>query len=364
MVTNGIFPNRIKDFLNTLLAPGNESLAARVDSLIVDCSHALSSGGFTPEQNVVMSRYGVELPAHTCIHHAPQDTLVVIILHLLPRLQVLDIGRLQTRLALNMLLLKHNPVIPTELPLALQSIREFRCERANSIGGITVKNLLMLLNLPLIRTVKVDIIEGWQPAENNIETPPTSNVTSLSLTYRAQRVWSLPPILRRIHAIERFTCSISNSIVRSYSARLGIVLQPRKDTLRYLRLDCATLTEYSVLSGGLFTIGSLRDWPVLHTVISSMLPLLGTGLRNHPPRLVNVLPGCLRQLQILEDQYWSGAEGLRSLLEVLKEKKSIVPQLEKVALCPIPGSMSITRSYLIVTCKAADVMLVDDTSEW
>lgn len=364
VITNQFFPNGIKDFLCALVAHGNGSLANRVQSLTIVCEIGLSTGSLTQAQLVRISRAGVDV-AHAGIYrmNTPQDTLLITLLHLLSRLQVLDIGKLQTHVRFHRLLLSHYPFNTTNLPVSLQSIREFRCERLLPNGGITVRTLLMLLDLPSLRTVKVHILE--EALGDLIETPSTSNVTSLSVSYHMKLTWSLTRIFSRTKPLESFSYTITNSLVRSHSVRLGVDLEPHMNTLSYLSLNCFSLTDYSIVGGGTYTIGTLRNFPMLRTLITSLLPIVGTGMNQTRQRhLVDALPRGLMKLVILRDLYWSEADGMMALRDVLAEKQSAVPMLKEAGMIPVPGFMTPGRTFLTTLCAEANVTLATDTTAW
>lgn len=360
VVANRASPDGIKDFLCSLLAPGHESLANRVQYLTIACRIASSTGRLTTDQIRRIAHSGVRVTEGGISNQdISQDALVIVLLQLLPRLQVLDIGKLQTHQRFQQLLRKLYPVNPTDLPVALQSIREFRCFRQHPYGGISVRALGMLLDLPLLRTAKVHIIETY--LGNAIETTPTSNVTDLTVSYHMATDWSLGMILGRIKVLERLSYNITNSVVDLHAVQLAEALQPHMNTLCYLRLDCFSLIESST---AVSMIGSLRNWPSLHTLVTSLLPFLGTGLHHPSPRLVNLLPRGLRRLEILRDLYWSQAEAVTSIRDVLMEKEQMVPLLEMVAVFPIAPSMAVFNTILNFSCVSANVTLAFDTSGW
>lgn len=359
LVTNTRVPDSVKAFIQALIAPGRQPLAGKVNSLTVACENTVCTDDITPDLRSLASRCRMDKFSITS-----QDTLVTILLHLLPRLHTFNVCNLETGVAFHRMLSLSRLVMPTGLPLALQSLREFRCERRNNMGGLAVKTLLMLLDLPSIRTIVSDIID--QTIVLPTSTEPTSRVKSLSLAFDDMKVWSLCAIIRRLHATERFSYTITDSYITSHSARLGKALLPLKSTLRYLRLDCATLTEvyYTNTDDDTFKIGSLREWPVLRTVISSLLPLLGTGLVQPPPRLVDVLPESLCEIEILGDQYWSCVDAIGEVRKMLSEKTGLVPMLEKVAVSAVGSRKSMIEERLKGACEEVGVMFVDDSSGW
>lgn len=356
----------IENFLRTVLVPGNESLATRVNSLSLVSPDPGSKDRRKVRQMSFTSRRRMnQFSRNTApvTNTISQDVLIVQLLQLLPHLQVLQLGNLDTKDEFHNFITACHSVLPANMPVSLKSLREFRCGRTNGIGGITVNTLLMLLGLPLIHTIDVHIIDGIvTPTKVN----PKSKVSNISLSYDNKRTASLGTILGRLQAVERLSYTIANSYIVSHSISFRQALQPLKATLQYLRLDCTTLSEINHGNGNddTRTIGSLRDWPVLRTLISSLLPLLGTCLIQLPPPLVGMLPECLCKLEILEDRYWSTIDAIRHLRNVLAEKEAMVPGLEMMAVRGAARRPAGIDVCLKPACAVAGVELVNDTSEW
>lgn len=66
-----------------------------------------------------------------------------------------------------------------------------------------------------------------------------------------------------------------------------------------------------------------------------------------------MLPAGLRELEILADRYWAGKEMVVKVVEMLDEKESMLPALERLV-------MSVGRSGNVLreACGAAEVVLV------
>lgn len=356
----------IENFLRTILVPGNQSLATRVVSLTLVSPDPGSKDRRKVRPMAFTSRRRMNQFSRataTVTSTTAQDALIVQLLDLLPHLQVLQLGSLETKYSFHNFINTSDSVLPANLPVSLQSLREFRCQKKNDIGGIEVNTLLMLLDLPLIHTIDVHIIDGIvKPTKSN----KTSNVSNISLSYKNKREASLGTILGRLQAVKRLSYTISNSYIVSHSRRLSQALQPLKATLQYLRLDCATLAEIDDGDGNDNTrkIGSLRDWPVLRTLIASLLPLLGTVLVDTAPRLVDVLPECLCKIEILEDRYWSTIDAIGHLRKVIAEKETMVPGLEAVAIHGAERRQAGIDVCLKPVCAMAGVAFVNDTSGW
>lgn len=113
------------------------------------------------------------------------------------------------------------------------------------------------------------------------------------------------------------------------------------------------------------TVGSLREWRVLHSVRCTLAILLGTGHQEASPRqLADVLPPSVCELEILRDSYWPTARVVHEILALLGKKEELVPGLMRVGV-HIPGGKSPKLlDTLKAACKAVDVELVEDRERW
>lgn len=112
---------------------------------------------------------------------------------------------------------------------------------------------------------------------------------------------------------------------------------------------------------GPHTIGKLRDWPHLVTVRSSLMPLLGRGRHPDTPLLADVLPACVRRLEVLMDHYWLIEEVVEQLVQLV-EYKELVPSLEWLV---VEGLGSDDQEMLVVlekACRLAGVAFADSTT--
>lgn len=145
-------------------------------------------------------------------------------------------------------------------------------------------------------------------------------------------------------------------------------LEPLKKSLQVLHLDFGDVglttsdeeEEFSLP----YNEGSLKDWPVLRTLSCSLMPLLGKGQLDGSPRLADVLPVSLRELEILQDSHWWVSEEADQVVEMLGLKEGVVPHLEKVAVVMEWGKSERVLERLVAACKAAGVSFVDESFCW
>lgn len=190
-------------------------------------------------------------------------------------------------------------------------------------------------------------------------------------------------------ALERFSCRVEAENGNFHLPRVGYALESHRESLQYLRLDFTQVAETDSgefnddLALGFieivetdnsetnddsttYTIGSLRGWPVLRTLVTSLLPIVGEGLRPNCLQLADMLPAGIVNLEILRDDYWPSREVVRQIVEMLGGKEAMVPGLKRLA---VPTNISSTKEpglqqRLRAACEAAAVTLVEDTSSW
>lgn len=221
------------------------------------------------------------------------------------------------------------------------------------------------MSLPSIRIIEVHIDTADDTYLSTSKSNATSAVTDLRISYEGAIFWSFHTILKIPRALERFSCTVASD-EGFYLPTLGNSLEPLRNSLQSLRLDFTQVDETYISEDDddpvTCAISSLRNWPVLRTVVTSLMPLLGMGPWPNSPRLVDVLPVGIRELEILGDCYWSPAEVVREVLEMLGKKAMMVPALEKLAVLTARRMKLETMERLRVACEAAGVTLVEDTS--
>lgn len=344
-------------FLRTLLTPGCEVLATHVRHLTLewdDLEH-------TPEPEIALfkaaaSRLGITQPVVSGGGQA------VLLLHLLPRLQILEVDPPETPDAFSTFMDMQRDVLHTQmLPLGLQSLREYFCCWT---GGVSPRTLLALLKLPCIRTIIVRFSNEPDFLSAMVDPDITSTVTNLRLLNSIVSSSSLACILKIPRALEQFAFFVRGFDLLSF----GNALEPLRNTLQSLTLDfqCVCSRNYMAAADEISTypIGSLREWPVLYTVRCSMVALLGMGPQGDPPRLLEyVLPATIRELEILSDQYWPPEEVVDHVVLLLERKEVMVPKLQKVVVLN-NWNRDPERQRLKDACEAVDVELVDTCLSW
>lgn len=145
-------------------------------------------------------------------------------------------------------------------------------------------------------------------------------------------------------------------------------LEPLKKSVRVLHLDFGEVDSTTSDEGQGFPLpyneGSLREWSVLTTLSCSLAPLLGKGQMDGSPRLADVLPMGLRELEILQDSYWLVGEAVNHVVELLVRKEPVVPRLERVAVEMEDWMSKWVVEKLVVACETAGVSLVDESFCW
>lgn len=369
LITNPRTQDTLEIFLNSLLTPGREWLAYHVQSLTLQLYRPRAGVGVTPEIATVASRLMINWQPLTA-----QYTYLVILLNLLPRLRTIDFSPPHSNRGFDQFLRETRlapPITfhPEGLPIALQSLREFRCIQRDNSHGLTAVALIAFMNLPSIRIIEIHLDTADNSYLSTCTGNPSSNVTDLRLSYEGAIFWSFQTILKIPRALERFSCTVTSD-EGYFLPTLKNSLEPLRNSLQSLRLDFTEVTEtYNSEDEDeddlvAHVIKPLRDWPVLRTVMTSLMPLLGMGLWPDSPRLVDVLPVGIRELEILSDHYWSPVETVREVLEMLGEKMVMVPALEKLAVLTAERLKPEARERLRVACDAAGVTLVEDTSSW
>lgn len=347
-------PQNFHMFLRTLLTPGREVLATHVRSLTLEWDYLEDTLG--PETALfaaAASRLGIAQPIVSAGAQA------VLLLHLLPRLQVLDVDPPETLDAFSIFMDAQHEVQHTQkLPLGLQSLREYFCCWTS---GVSPRTLLTVLKLPCIRTIIVQFSDEVDFPSAMAGLDITSTVTNLRLLNSVVSTSSLAYILKIPRALEQFTFCVRGFDLLSF----GNALEPLRNTLQSLTLDfqCVCSRNYRVTDEiSTYPIGSLREWPVLYTLRCSMVALLGMGPRGGLPRLLeHVLPAGIRELEILSDQHWPPEEVVDHVVLLLERKEAVAAKLQKVVvLTDWRGNPE--HQKLKDACEAVKVELVDGYS--
>lgn len=363
MVVNSHTPKSLEKFLRTILVHGRPQLLDHVSTLTLRWSHRISPSRLAPDIKSIASRLGLDQYSPS-----PQDTQLLVLLHVL-RLTVLDISPPQACGAFNRFMQTHDSSLLNSLPRGLQFLREFRSSRGTNGCGVSRKTVRAFMTLPSMRKMDVALVENSYPKSSYVD--HISTVTELKLSYETStKIWSLRCILGMPHALERFSFSLAAHDGHFNAPGFGKALKPIENSLKYLRLDFSYFIDMQSSDESddgnqvTDTIGSLREWPLLQTVVISLLPLLGCEPGPLMPRLVDVLPANIRNLEILSDYYWWHEDVMDQILKMLEDKPTMLPRLQRVAAFTVGVMSPARRERLMVACNAVGVTLVDDTSAW
>lgn len=345
--------------LRTLLDPGGKTLATYIRSLNVwwdyldpceRCSMEDIYLGLThecPKDLEFLVNVATPLGLHRHLQY--QDVQLLLLLHLLPRLAVLH---LVPGWQFSAFLKSHDMAHPTEaLPLGLRLLREFKCTSNDPAITVSPATFLTILSLPCIEKIHVTMTdESYIDPKRAEAAAATSTVRNLIIIDVDQPKQSLECILKIPAALTHFTYSARRP---NPKVNMEHVLQPLQHSLQSLWLEFV---------GVGMPIGSLRAWPVLNTLRCSLTALLGKGPQLNMPKLSDVLPVGLRELQILEDECWLAEETVVQVVDLLKQKQTAVPRLVTLAVKIYAANMTEERHHqatLSDACEAAGVALVD-----
>lgn len=286
----------------------------------------------------------------------------LLLLHLLPSIQVLHVTPPDDNGILEDFVDGHSALQPVAtLPLALQSLRYFYwCTYMNSVRGVVPEFLMTIMRLPHIATIAVQLIGGHYTKATAGACVASSRVEHLRLMFAPVTPALLNDMLKIPVVLKPFSYSpMLTTMIDLHE--VGVALHPHRKSLEYLQLQIVVLDGGD--GGTRNTIESLRDWPALVRIRGSLSMLLGKlpqqGLR---PLLVNVLPACLRELEITFDRYWSVAEVAEEVIVMLGEKQTMLPGLRRlVFLLRVKKSPELLES-LRSACVAAGVELIVEDS--
>lgn len=298
---------------------------------------------------VVMSLFGMK----------PEPTLegkyIMPLLRQLPHLEVLHL-----RPSRNLDIFHINHPFG-DLP-RFECLREVRCDWAYSRGTVGHTTLMFLLMLPSMRTLDMRLVCAIE--RPNSEVIPhscfgKSGVTDLRLNYGSLWPGALEEFLRVPRALTHFSYNNLPSELFEFN-EVGLLLERiGRPTLQFLALSLG-LANYRWFSYTLvsFPISSLRDWPVLWSIRSSLAVLLGKGPNEWPGQghLIDVLPDVIRELEIEIDRYWTATEIAAEVLQMLDLKGT--GDFDQLAMLTIPVEVHEAARWLGPACDVVGVKLV------
>lgn len=377
---SNIYRPSLEILLRTLLTPGRETLRLHSRSLRFEWDFESRPTTPSPKDIVVFSACSFRLGLqYQRMNHVGQFLLL---LHLLPSLRVLHIippirrSSIATFKGANNMAL----VLATEHPPpTLQSLREFRCSSDDILAGVTPMTLMALMTLPSMNYVAVYVDYSYRSTvPQMIAAAHTSPVKKLRLTdcHLCTSTFSL--ILKLPIALTHFSYSAVHD--GEFSTFMD-ALSAQQSSLQYLHLDffntvetdseeeeeevvddASTDVATTAAAAAAATAGtSLREWPALHTLSCSLTPLLGK--EPSTLSLAEVVPPGLRDLEILGDDYWSYEGVVAQVVNLLEQKATAVPCLQRLAVTVVDIDVE-AQTELRVACEAVGVKLLEGSFCW
>lgn len=332
-------------FLRTLLTPGLECLAAYVRNLTV-ISSRVNAETMDQSNCVIIERANARLGLD---HHvvAPGEH-ILLLLHLLPRLDVLTLNILHGHDTLDDFLCGTHE--PEDLPPAFRSIRRFSYTWLSRESKEVSQKLLTMFTLPRVRTLVFYALDGIVvsfPTHQH----KTSVVTTLLISKSMITISSLGHMLQLPHALTRM--SIINSITYDTNLTgLQAALEPLRMTLQELEL----VITYYRLERRLPPPVSFRTWPVLRRLRCQTMFLLGCTYEKELHYLEDVLPPTIRDFGVITENDWYFNDLARKLIHLVGKKQMVVPVLERLSC--FTGWMDVeVAQQLHLACVDAAVVL-------
>lgn len=302
-------------------------------------------------------RFGLSVPRIT------ESAQVILLLHLLPHLRTLNLFPPEHCFEYNFLIecLLTLQKIST-LPPAFLSLRVYDCFWDRNGTCLSNRALLSLLRLPQIQSIKVPARYGFNltPRETRIAAKTSSTVTRLKFTSARIRPADLLAILKTPRALSHFSL-YHRSIRIDYDFHaLRSALDPLRQSLTKLVLSYWTTNALALRHRTRSKpIGSLRDWPVLQSVTCSLLPILGQGRPGESRDIAEVMPECIRELEILDDQFWTLDDALYEAAVMVRRKRAMLPELRRLTVYSRTRGAEEARERLRCECAEAGVQGVD-----
>lgn len=312
------------------------------------------------------------------------EVLALLILHMVPNLQVLDIDT--SRLLPSYL--ESTLTIPIE-SLPFKFLRILKFGEYSQDSRVTPPMLLAMMRFPSLRKVMVDL----QAPENYVHDIPgtlgsiiafagQSQVTHLSLHFGGNiRSSTLRHMLQMPRALTHF--SYEDDWLNPYQPDA----LPFRDALRVLRHTLVSLSIGAVRALGLGepaaqTIGDFSDWPLLTTVKCTMTGLLGTRA-TATDRVVDLLPMGIREFELRRtdglsdlppDEEWTASDMTNQMFDVVRQRPELmvvtVDMAYRVYTAELVGKVwpdvyhAEMGERLAVASGARDVSIVVKPSVW
>lgn len=352
-------------FLRTLLlSPDRQTLASYVRSLTVELEARTAP---KPDSLDISLLTAAAISLGFNDHPlSAQGAQIVLLLRLLPRLNILDLWALDEGRGLGYTYFEDVLQPPLTLPLALQTIYEFRSVGTTSATGVTPMILVALMALPSIRKIVVAVTDEDIESEDFLTAAAaaagTSRVTELHLLYGDLTHRSLGAILKIPQALTRF--SYSTMVAHSYFelVEFGEALAPLRSSLQHMWIDFADterLGDEDMDEDCYDTIGSLRGWEVLQTLDCPLMALLGRSRTAGSRRLSDMLPLGLHILRVVGDHYWTTGEVVDQVVGLLEQGG--IPALQGLEVVFTGEVLAVgMKERLSRACERSHVLLIED----
>lgn len=296
-------------------------------------------------------------------------TQVVLLLHLLPNIKILDLTPPHVTsyydsefLHIFLAELVHPSLPVRTLPIGLMCVREIY---VNGTGGVTVMMLLALFKLPSLRKLVAFMVVGdpEQPSEDDLDIiltsyAQTSSVTELSLNDSPTATSKLDKILQIPKALTHFSYGeIRSCLASAQRESLNKAIACHRQTLQYLSLGI--FKGFLPDAVAVQTIPSWRDWPVLRSIRSPLLTLLGRKTRGFAElSLARVLPVAIEELIIDYGTGWTSLDTANEMAEFIELKGfSGHNDLTMVGVGEGRALRGIILRRLVKACRAGGVEL-------
>lgn len=304
---------------------------------------------------------------------ASQGSHVALILHLLPRVHILQLKPAAPISQRIPDVIDHVLEAHTTLMAALTSVRDITLE--TSQYAVSAPALLVLLKLPCIHSLHLpSAMDDFSAASDDMG---VSTVTKLSFGSGTIDTPCLAQILALPCVLTHFSFVDNDGKRGSFNGVVFMAAMQRfRNTLQALELRFRSammkLCDSQPDEAG--TLGDLRGWPVLRRLRCPFTLLLG---RSRDVVLANILPDVLVELVLDPDGYCTYPQGLELVSEMLEGGRcrclvrvSVAWPASVLLRSHMRRRMDLTSrgnalmTRLRVACRAAGVVLGQVSNGW
>lgn len=349
LMADGSYPSSLHLFLRTLLTAGREHLASHVHelSLCWDCGALRSDDPDGPGFSAALARVGLPDGVLT------GDVQVMLLLHLLPRLLVLDVVPPSHGDRFREFLDNHHALRPADtLPIGLRSLRHF----TSRFYAPSRTALLALLSLPNIHTIEVPLSFWRSFSREQLHTASTMSSSVKALSFDCGRISAAPltTLLGVPTALTHFRLTASPIPATFDFAPIALAIRQQRTTLTSLALDflCRAPPPRPHTTPGL---GPLHDFAALTHLACPLLALLD----DSHAAFADVLPRGVRRLEVVFDDYTCVYDAVRAVMEMLPRKCRVAPWLAVVVVQRGRELDRKTRERLVHAGEAVGVRVLE-----